>query len=71
MTIHELDLILLYIGCQQLAEADEMAKKFKANGVSKEEIKNYYNTCKRLINNFFRHNSNFPIPFKNIPFDEE
>ena len=71
MTIHELDLILLYIGCQQLAETDEMAKKFKANGVSKEEIENYYNSCKRMINNFFRYNTNLPIPFRNVPFDED
>ena len=70
MTIHEIDLIFLSLGCQQLANADKIVKKFKEDGVSEEDIKNFYDSCKRMINNYFRYNTDFPVPFQDV-FDEE
>ena len=70
MTLQELDLTLLYTACKILVDNCKEKEEQDRKVMDFETFDVTYNAPKRLINNFFRYNTIFPIPFKDVPYDD-
>ena len=65
MQIEDVMWTMLATGCIMLADAEKHNEAMKEMYGGKEE---YFNICKRFINQFFRY-YNEKVPFDNVPYD--